>query len=466
MGSAKDETKKLVHQVQKKRMSSILIQNATIVNENHTFKGDLLIKDEEIAALGNPSTIRYSHDTSIIDASGLILIPGVIDEHVHFREPGLTHKGDILTESRAAAAGGITSFMDMPNTIPQTITNALLKEKLQIGSENSLINYSFYLGATNNNLNELLEADPETVCGIKLFIGSSTGNMLVDSEKALKELFSEIQLPLMCHCESEPVIKTNSEIYRQKFGEDIPAEMHPMIRSREACFLSSMYAVNLAMEYNTRLHILHLSTADEMKLLTNEFPLSQKRITGEVCIHHLWFDEKSYEEKGTLVKWNPAVKTRFDREALINATVNDLIDVIATDHSPHTFEEKTGKYFRAPSGGPLVQHSLVAMLELWHRKTISLEKIVEKMCHNPARLFNIDKRGFLREGYKADLSLIDPENAWTVSKGNILYKCGWSPFEDSTFKSKVVKTFVNGTIVYDNGVFNENYRGQKLVFNR
>jgi dihydroorotase len=447
-------------------MSSILIKNALIVNENHTLKGELLIKDELISAIGTPSTLKQLHDTSIIDASGLILIPGVIDEHVHFRDPGLTHKGDIFTESRAAAAGGITSFMDMPNTIPQTISNALLKEKLQIGSEHSLINYSFYLGATNTNLNELLAADPQTVGGIKLFIGSSTGNMLIDNEKTVRELFSKIKLPLLCHCESEPVIKINIEKYRQQYGEDVPVEMHPIIRSREACFLSSMYAVNLAMEYNTRLHILHLSTADEMKLFTNEIPLTQKRITGEVCIHHLWFDDKSYDEKGTFVKWNPAIKTRFDRDALLNATVNDLIDVIATDHAPHTIEEKTGKYFRAPSGGPLVQHSLVAMLELWHRKTISLEKIVEKMCHNPAILFNIEKRGFLREGYKADLCLIDPENPWTVSRDNILYKCGWSPFDGIAFKSKVVKTIVNGTVVYDKGVFKDDYRGQKLLFNR
>ena len=447
-------------------MSSILIKNALIVNENHTLKGELLIKDELISAIGTPSTLKQLHDTSTIDASGLILIPGVIDEHVHFRDPGLTHKGDIFTESRAAAAGGITSFMDMPNTIPQTISNALLKEKLQIGSEHSLINYSFYLGATNTNLNELLAADPQTVGGIKLFIGSSTGNMLIDNEKTVRELFSKIKLPLLCHCESEPVIKINIEKYRQQYGEDVPVEMHPIIRSREACFLSSMYAVNLAMEYNTRLHILHLSTADEMKLFTNEIPLTQKRITGEVCIHHLWFDDKSYDEKGTFVKWNPAIKTRFDRDALLNATVNDLIDVIATDHAPHTIEEKTGKYFRAPSGGPLVQHSLVAMLELWHRKTISLEKIVEKMCHNPAILFNIEKRGFLREGYKADLCLIDPENPWTVSRDNILYKCGWSPFDGIAFKSKVVKTIVNGTVVYDKGVFKDDYRGQKLLFNR
>lgn len=447
-------------------MSRILIKNATIVNEGHTFKGELLIKDELISSIGSASTVGNAEDAEIINASGLILIPGVIDEHVHFREPGLTHKGDIFTESRAAVAGGITSFMEMPNTQPQTVTNDLLREKLRLASEFSMANYSFYLGATNNNLDELMKADPESVCGIKLFLGSSTGDMLVDNEESLKALFSKIAIPLACHCESESVIKNNTEIYKKKYGEDLPFNLHQMIRSREACFLSSSHAIRLAMEYNTRLHILHLSTADELKLFSNEFPLARKRITGEVCIHHLWFDDSSYDEKGAFIKWNPAIKTRFDREALINGTFNDLIDIIATDHAPHTIEEKTNEYFRAPSGGPLVQHSLVAMLELWHRKIISLEKIVEKMCHNPAILFNIYKRGFIREGYKADLCLIDPENPWTVSRNNILYKCGWSPFEGTTFRSKIAKTLVNGTVVYDNGVFNEAYRGQQLVFNR
>jgi dihydroorotase len=311
-----------------------------------------------------------------------------------------------------------------------------------------------------------MKADPSRVCGIKLFMGSSTGNMLVDNEKTLRDLFSKVLIPVACHCESEPVIRRNMEIYRAKFGEDVPVKMHPLIRSREACFLSSSYAVALAKDYNTRLHILHLSTADEMKLFNNEVPLEQKRITAEVCVHHLWFDETSYDDKGTLVKWNPAIKTRFDREALLNSTINDLIDIVATDHAPHTMEEKNNSYFKAPSGGPLVQHSLVVMLELCHRKLISLEKIVEKMCHNPAILFNIKERGFIREGYKADLCLVDPDDKWTVSKDNILYKCGWSPFEGTTFRSKVVKTIVNGTVVYDNGVFNEDYRGQRLTFER
>jgi len=447
-------------------MSNIFIKNATIINEGKSFKGELLIKDEFISSFGLPGQIRIRENSQIINADGLLLIPGVIDDQVHFREPGLTHKGDIFTESRAAVAGGITSFMDMPNTNPQTVTTALLNEKFRIGSESSIANYSFYIGATNSNIDEVMKADPSGVCGIKLFMGSSTGNMLVDNEKTLRELFSKAIIPVACHCESEPVIRRNMEIYRVKYGEDVPVKMHPLIRSREACFLSSSYAVCLAKEYNTRLHILHLSTADEMKLFSNELPLEQKRITAEVCVHHLWFDETSYDEKGMFIKWNPAIKTRFDREALLNSTINDIIDIVATDHAPHTVEEKNNTYFKAPSGGPLVQHSLVAMLELWQRKLIPLEKIVEKMCHNPATLFNIRERGFIREGYKADLCLIDPDDPWTVSKENLLYKCGWSPFEGTTFRSKVIKTIVNGIVVYDNGVFNEDYRGQRLVFER
>jgi len=447
-------------------VSNILIKNATIVNEGSSFVGSLLVKGEIIDMTGHIPEEKIPRDVQVIDASGMLLIPGVIDDQVHFREPGLTHKGDISTESRAAAAGGLTSFMDMPNTIPQTVTNSLLREKLETAALNSFVNYSFYIGATNDNLDELLNADPSDVCGIKLFMGSSTGNMLVDNETTLRELFSKAHLPVACHCESEPVIRKNIEIYRQKYGEDVPVSMHPYIRSREACFLSSSYAVSLAQQYNTRLHILHLSTADEMKLFRNDMPLSQKRITGEVCVHHLFFDESSYQEKGSFVKWNPAIKTRFDREALIEGTVNDLIDVVATDHAPHTLEEKSNSYFKAPSGGPLVQHSLVAMLELWHNNVISVEKVVEKMCHNPAILFNIKKRGFIREGYKADLCLVNPDSQWTVSKENILYKCGWSPFEGMTFSSKVIMTIVNGTIVYDNGTFNESYRGSKLEFER
>ncbi|MBW6500820.1 MAG: dihydroorotase [Bacteroidales bacterium] len=447
-------------------MSSILIRNATIVNEGRTYTKDLLIKDEIISAVGNPETLNQPKGGKTIDATNLLLIPGVIDDQVHFREPGLTHKGEIFSESRAAVAGGITSFMEMPNTIPQTVTIKALNEKYDLGSQKSVINYSFYIGATNGNLDEILRANPSEVCGIKLFMGSSTGNMLVDNEAALRELFINATMPVTAHCEDEKIIRRNSEIIREKYGENVPVSMHPKIRSREACFASSSHAVNLAREHNTRLHILHLSTADEMKLLSNESPLAEKRITGEVCIHHLWFDDSAYDDLGTRIKWNPAIKTRFDRDSLTDSVNNDLIDIIATDHAPHTLEEKSGTYFNAPSGGPLVQHSLPAMLELWHRKKISLEKIVEKMCHNPAILFNIRERGFIREGYRADLCLLDPDDPWTVSKDNILYKCGWSPFEGTTFRSRVRMTIVNGTIVFDNGIINDDYRGERLVFMR
>jgi dihydroorotase len=447
-------------------MSYILIKNATIVNEGTISKNDLLIKDELISAIGLSENWKIPSETLTIDAQGLLLLPGIIDDQVHFREPGLTHKGDILSESRAAVAGGVTSFMDMPNTVPQTVTIEALNEKYKLGAGNSLINYSFLIGATNDNLNEVMQADPKTVCGIKIFMGSSTGNMLVDNEKALRELFSHAHMPVSVHCEDEPTIRRNSEIQRKIYGEDVPVRLHPVIRSREACFISSSYAISLAKEYNTRLHIFHLSTADEMKLFSNELPLSKKRITAEVCVHHLWFDDSDYESLGSKIKWNPAIKTRFDRQALIDGVNNDRIDVIATDHAPHTVLEKSGSYFKAPSGGPLVQHSLVIMLELWHRKVFSLEKIVEKMCHNPAILFNIKDRGFIREGYKADICLADPDSEWCISKDNILYKCGWSPFEGTTFRSKVVKTIVNGTLVYDNGVIKEDFRGERLLFDR
>jgi dihydroorotase len=447
-------------------MSGILIKNATIINEGRSFQGDLLLRDELIESIGFHDQNNIPKGTKIIDATGLLLIPGVIDDQVHFREPGLTYKGDIYSESRAAVAGGVTSFMDMPNTNPQTVSIEILNEKYRIGSENSFTNYSFYLGATNTNIDEVLNVDHTSVCGIKLFMGSSTGNMLVDNEDALKELFSKTSLPIAAHCEDESIIRKNSQIYRDKYGEDVPVKMHPLIRSREACFRSSSHAVNLAKEFNTRLHILHLSTADELKLFRNDIPLKEKRITGEVCIHHLWFDDSSYDNLGSYIKWNPAIKTMFDRDALRKGVNNNLIDIVATDHAPHTLEEKTNRYFKAPSGGPLIQHSLVAMLELWHNKIFSLEKIVEMMCHNPAILFNIKNRGFIREGYKADICLIDPENPWNVSKENLLYKCGWSPFEGTTFRSKVVQTIVNGTIVFDNGVIKDDYRGQRLLFER
>lgn len=447
-------------------MSSIYIKNASIVNEGLTFKGDLLIIDEFISSIGiiDPETIPSG--TKVIDASGLFLIPGVIDDQVHFREPGLTHKGDILSESRAAAAGGVTSYMDMPNTTPQTVSLELLNEKYRIGAENSLVNYSFYIGGTNTNLNDLLNTDPQSVCGIKLFLGSSTGNMLVDDEKVLREIFSKSQLLIACHCEDEPTIRRNSEVYRQKYGEDVPIRFHPLIRNREACLITSSYAVKLAREYGTKLHILHLSTADELRLFDNRSPLSEKKITGEVCIHHLWFEEADYERLGASIKWNPSIKTIYDREALIKAVNNDCIDIIATDHAPHTISEKSNTYFKAPSGGPLIQHSLVVMMEMYHKGIFSIEKIVEKMCHNPSILYKIQGRGFIREGYKADICIIDPNKSWTVSKDNLLYKCGWSPFEGATFRTSVVKTIVNGTVVFDKGSINETYRGQRLMFNR
>ncbi len=447
-------------------MRSILIRNATIVNEGKSFRGDLLIKDEIISATGPAGQVEIPKGSQIIDASGLFLIPGVIDDHVHFREPGLTHKGDIFTESRAAAAGGITSFMDMPNTVPQTITIQELNYKYRIASEKSLINYSFYLGATNDNISEVLKADPAEVCGIKVFLGSSTGNMLADNEKALRILFKEALLPVAAHCEDEKIIRKNTDFYTKEYGDEVAFSMHPLIRSREACFKSSSFAVRLAMEYNTRLHILHVSTADEMKLFSNELSVSDKRITGEGCINYLWFDDTDYDKYGSSIKCNPAIKTRFDREALRQAINNDLLDSIATDHAPHTFEEKSGPYLKAPSGVPMVQHSLPSMLELWHKKILSIEKIVEKMCHNPALIFRISKRGFIREGYKADLCLFDPDDQWTVSKENILYKCGWSPFEGTTFQSKIITTIANGTIVYNKGIFTEDYRGQRLKFCR
>jgi dihydroorotase len=447
-------------------MSSILIRNGTIVNEGKISRNDLLIKDDIIASIGSAEDWKLMPGTVIVDAEGLLLLPGIIDDQVHFREPGLTHKADIFTESRAAAAGGVTSFMDMPNTVPNTITRETLEHKYSLGAEKSLVNYSFAIGATNTNLDEIMKTDPARVCGIKVFMGSSTGNMLVDDEKALRDLFRLAPMPLSAHCEDEATIRRNSEKQRSVYGENVPIHLHPVIRSREACFKSSSYAVMLATEYNTRLHVFHLSTADEMKLFSNSTPLKEKRITGEVCVHHLWFDDSDYETLGSRIKWNPAIKTKYDREALLDGVKNDRIDVIATDHAPHTLEEKSNSYFKAPSGGPLVQHSLVIMLELWYRKAISLEKIVEKMCHNPAILFNIKERGFIREGYKADLCLVDPDNPWNVSKENILYKCGWSPFEGTSFRSKVVKTIVNGVLVFDDGVFNEDYRGERLLFER
>jgi len=447
-------------------MSGILINNATIVNEGKSFKGNLLIKDEKIAAIGDIPENEIQGNHKVIDAKGLLLLPGVIDSHVHFREPGLTEKGDIFTESRAAAAGGVTSFIDMPNTQPQAVTIDALEEKYKIAAEKSLINYSFYIGATNDNLGEILKADPAKVCGIKLFMGSSTGNMLVDNEKSLRNLFKNAHIIISAHCEDETIIKNNIELFRQKYGDNISFEKHPIIRNNEACLKSSSFAISLAKEYNTKLHILHLSTAEETDLFSNEISLKNKQITSEVCVHHLWFDDSYYQKLGSLIKCNPAIKAKTDRETLRNAVISDKIDIIATDHAPHTIKEKTGLYFQTPSGCPSVQHSLTLMLELWHKNIFTIEKIVEKMCHNPATLYNIKERGFIQKGYKADLVLVNPNDKWTISKDNILYKCGWSPFEGEEVKSKIVTTIVNGSIVYDNGKINNDYRGQRLLFDR
>lgn len=442
-----------------------LIKDATIINEGLKFKGSVLTDGEKIERIF-PLTIPKNFDLTGIEirnAAGLFLIPGVIDDQVHFREPGLTHKGDIASESRAAVAGGVTSFMEMPNTIPQAVTQKLLEQKYQRADEISPANFSFYMGATNDNLEEVLKTDSSKVCGIKVFMGSSTGNMLVDDEKTLSEIFKNAPTLVATHCEDEATIKKNIEIARGRYGENVPVSRHAHIRSDEACYISSSKAAELASKFETRLHILHLSTAKEMNLFSSG-PVKNKKITAEVCVHHLWFDDRDYISKGNFIKWNPAIKTAKDKEALWEALLTDKIDVIATDHAPHTREEKNNTYFKAPSGGPLVQHSLVAMLEMSNKGVISLEKVVQKMCHAPADLFRIDRRGYIREGYYADLVLIDPNQPWVVSRNNILYKCGWSPFEGQEFSHKVISTFVNGQEVFKNGEVQNEPVGQRLKF--
>jgi dihydroorotase len=435
----------------------------------------VVIKDGLIARiLGESDAVpeEVTVHTLKIDAHGNFLLPGVIDDQVHFRDPGLTHKGDIHTESRAAVAGGVTSFMDMPNTIPQTLTQDLLNEKYRLGEEKSLANYSFYMGASNDNLKEILRTDPARVCGLKVFMGASTGNMLVDDPKALHGIFSKVPFLVATHCEDENTIKHNAARFRETYGEDVPIQAHPLIRSEEACYRSSTFAVNLAMEYGTRLHVLHLSTAHEMALFRNDIPLAEKQITAEVCVHHLWFSEVDYDRLGNSIKWNPSIKSAHDRESLWTALLDNRIDIVATDHAPHTVEEKANSYFKAPSGGPLVQHSLPAMLDFYHEGKIRIEKVVEKMCHAPAVCFEVEKRGFIRPGYHADLVLVDAEADTKVQADRIYYKCGWSPFEGHTFHSRITHTFVNGTLVYEavpdilNGNFREDYRGQRLLFNR
>jgi dihydroorotase len=444
-------------------MPSTLIRNAQIVNEGQIFRSDVFIKDGFIAQISN--AIEASADI-IIDADGKYLIPGVIDDQVHFREPGLTHKAEIYTESKAAVAGGITSFMEMPNTNPQTLTQELLEEKYKRASEVSLANYSFFMGASNDNLEEVLKTNPRNVGAVKIFMGSSTGNMLVDNRVVLEKIFKESKMLIAVHCEDEEIVKANAELARQEFGEDVPIKEHPKIRSVEACYKSSSMAIELAKKHDTRLHVFHLSTAKELELFRNDIPLEEKRITAEVCIHHLWFDDSQYAEKGTHIKWNPAVKSKRDRDQLFQALLDDKLDIIATDHAPHTLEEKDNTYFKAPSGGPLVQHALSAMLEFYHQGKISLEKVVEKMCHAPAVCFQLEGRGFIRKGYAADLVLVDLDNPWEVSKENILYKCKWSPFEGTTFQSKVTHTWINGHLAFKGGHFDESQKGQRLLFDR
>ena len=445
-------------------MQTILIRNATLVNEGKIFGADVLIKNGFIEKI-DTNAIAMPADV-VIDAMGKYLMPGVIDDQVHFREPGLTHKGELYTEAKAAVAGGCTTYMEMPNTVPSATNYELLEQKYTRAAEVSLANYSFYMGTTNTNLAELLKVDETNVCGIKIFMGSSTGDMLVDDPIALENIFSQVKTIITTHCEYDPLVKENAAKFKAEFGDNLTAKHHPLIRSREACYLSSSYAVQLAKKYNTRLHVLHISAKEELDLFENNIPLSEKKITCEACVHHLWFSDADYETKGNYIKWNPAVKTAEDRTAIWQAVNDNRIDVIATDHAPHTIAEKEQAYINAPSGGPLIQHSLQAMIECHLQGKISLENVVQKMCHNPAILFDIDRRGFIREGFWADLVLVDMNKPQTVSKENILYKCGWSPFEGYTFKASIDNTIVSGHLAYQNGVFDESKKGERLKFIR
>ena len=444
-------------------MKPIIIKNALVVNENKITASDILIKNGIIEKIS--STITETNAT-IIDAEGLYILPGCIDDQVHFREPGLTHKGNIYSESKAAVAGGITSFMDMPNTIPNTLTQELLEEKYQIAARSSLANYSFYMGASNDNLHEVLQTNPKSVCGIKIFMGSSTGNMLVNDDRTLRQLFNHAPLLIATHCEDENTIQKNINYFKIKYGDSLSAVHHPLIRNEEACYLSSSYAIALAHEYKTRLHVLHISTEKELELFDNSIPISEKRITAEACVHHLYFSDNDYHERGNWIKWNPAIKTEKDKKALLQGIIDNKIDVIATDHAPHTIIEKEQTYLKAPSGGPLVQHALPALLELYHQDEISLETIVEKTSHNVAICFQLEKRGFIREGYWADLVLVNLTSPWRVKKSNVLYHCGWSPFEGHNFHSQITHTFVSGNLVYEKGTFNESSKGKRLSFDR
>ena len=444
-------------------IKSTLIKNVKIVNEGKIFQGDIRIKQEKISLIA-PS-IPLTHDENVVDGDNKYLIPGLIDDQVHFREPGLTHKGDIYTESRAAVAGGITSFIEMPNTNPQTTTMEKIDQKLEIASRNSAANYGFMFGGTNTNLEEIKKIDENKVAGLKLFLGSSTGNMLVNKKEVLKEIFKTSKLVISVHCEDELTIKNNLNHYLKIYGKNIPFKFHPKIRSSEACFKSSSDAVKLALETGARLHVFHLSTANETKLFS-KIPLEEKQITSEVCTHHLWFSDKDYKNKGSKIKWNPAIKTEEDRTKLWEALNEDLIDVYATDHSPHTIDEKNLPYTESPSGGPLVQHGLLAMLDSVNKGKITLEKFVEKASHNPAKIFKIKKRGFLKKNFYADMVLIDLEGKTNVTKNNIMYKCGWSPFEGYIFNSSVIKTWVNGKLLYDKGKIIETGSAKRLEYIR
>lgn len=443
-----------------------LIHKATIINEGEIFTGSVLIDGDKIKSIIKGEDLPVIESKfEIIDAKGKWLIPGVIDDQVHFREPGLTHKGNIFSESRAAVAGGVTSFMDMPNTMPLTTTIQALEDKYAIGAEKSLANYSFYMGATNSNMDELIKVDPKTVCGVKIFMGSSTGNMLVDNVETLGRIFAEIPMLIATHSEDETTIQQNKAHYKSLYGDDLPVKFHPLIRNDEACYRSSSFAIELATKNNGRLHVLHISTAKEMSLFSSDIPLKDKKITAEVCVHHLWFNDQDYEKYGNKIKWNPAIKSENDRRALVDALNSGKIDVVATDHAPHLLREKEGNCLKAASGGPLIQHSLVAMLEMAKKGYFTLEKVIEKMCHAPADLYRVDKRGYIREGYFADLVLVDPNESWTVQPGNLLYFCGWSPFEGTIFQHKVLTTWINGHKVFNAGQIDENYRGKRLIFN-
>lgn len=441
-----------------------LLKGAKIFNEGISFIADILINNQRIEKI--ESNISATPDTQVVNLDGKWILPGCIDDQVHFREPGLTHKANIATESKAAVAGGITTFMEMPNTVPNTLTQELLEDKYTIAQHTSAANYSFFMGASNDNLDEVLKTNEKNVCGVKIFMGSSTGNMLVDNETTLTNLFSQVPLLIATHCEDEATVRANGSLYKEKYGEEIPIEAHPLIRSEEACYLSSSMAVKLAKKYNTRLHILHISTAKEVALFDNTLPLEKKRITAEACVHHLWFSDEDYAKKGNFIKWNPAVKTTNDRDGIWKGLLDNHIDIVATDHAPHTLEEKSKSYNQAPSGGPLVQHALLAMLEKAKEGIISVERVVEKMAHAPATCFQLAERGFIREGYFADLVVVDPSETITVDKSNVLYKCGWSPFEGVTFSHKIAGTYVNGTLVYDGKEIVSDQKGMRVLFNR